>query len=472
MKNKSPLVAIAKTIEWLVVALAFALIFRGFVVEAFKIPTGSMAPTLRGDHFYLSCHQCGEQFDVGYAAGRTNNPQIAKYCKCPSCGNIQRIAQDKIGGDRILVLKSIYQFREPERWDVFVFKNPAEPEINYIKRLIGLPGEEILINDGDIFINGKIARKPQRVLDELWMPIYINDQIPARPSEPTFNSNGAKWKFPFVEEGGQWEYQNKYRTIVGKSSEISQLKYDSTVGNNFGASYAYDAAPSLPGEVCSDLKIEYYAKMTDETKKIGSSIEKYGRIYRGIIDTEKKKMFLVQSYEGKESVLDSLDITAAFPDKPIRYQFNNADYRLQLSFGKYKMEYILGEAVGDIGSKKDGKTPSAAILVSGEASFSHISINRDIHYTTYAVNRGDKPFELDEDQFFACGDNSPNSADSRLWDTNGIGNNGKVIPVGVVPRDYVSGRAFMVYWPGSLAIKPDSKFRIPNVGKMRLIYGG
>ena len=66
----------------------------------------------------------------------------------------------------------------------------------------------------------------------------------------------------------------------------------------------------------------------------------------------------------------------------------------------------------------------------------------------------------------------PNSEDSRLWDAEGIGNNGKVIPVGVVPRDYVSGRAFMVYWPGSLAIKPDSKFLIPNVGKMRLIYGG
>ena len=86
-------------------------------------------------------------------------------------------------GDRILVLKCIYQFIEPKRWDVIVFKNPPEPAINYIKRLIGLPGEKVQIIDGDIYIDDKIARKPAKIQKELWMPVYNNDYQPVRHEE-------------------------------------------------------------------------------------------------------------------------------------------------------------------------------------------------------------------------------------------------------------------------------------------------
>ena len=58
-----------------------------------------------------------------------------------------------IKGDRIFVLKCIYQFLEPNRWDVVVFNPPMDPKINYIKRMIGLPGEKVEIIDGDVYIN-------------------------------------------------------------------------------------------------------------------------------------------------------------------------------------------------------------------------------------------------------------------------------------------------------------------------------
>jgi len=55
------------------------------------------------------------------------------------------------------------------------FRNPIEPSINYIKRLIGRPGETVEIIDGDIYIDGQISRKPAKVQEELWMPVYDND---------------------------------------------------------------------------------------------------------------------------------------------------------------------------------------------------------------------------------------------------------------------------------------------------------
>jgi signal peptidase I len=82
------------------------------------------------------------------------------------------------------------------------------------------------------------------------------------------------------------------------------------------------------------------------------------------------------------------------------------------------------------------------------------------------------PFTLGEDEYFVMGDNSPDSADSRLWTVEGIDNNGGSYRMGIVPRDYLIGKAFFVYWPSGFRM---DKFRlafIPNVGRMRFIYGG
>lgn len=105
----------AMTKEWveaLVIAVIIAMVIRTFVVQAFKIPTGSMEPTLHGD---------------------------------------------KRKGDRILVNKFLYWYKEPKRGDIIVFKTKGilglDQEKDYIKRLIGLPGETVEIKDGDIYIN-------------------------------------------------------------------------------------------------------------------------------------------------------------------------------------------------------------------------------------------------------------------------------------------------------------------------------
>lgn len=96
--------------ETLLVALPLALLVRHFVIQTSVVPTPSMVPTV-------------------------------------------------MVGDRLFVNKYIYRFTDPERGDLVVFRLPGE-ENDWVKRCIGLPGEEITIKDGSVYINGKLLIIP------------------------------------------------------------------------------------------------------------------------------------------------------------------------------------------------------------------------------------------------------------------------------------------------------------------------
>lgn len=147
-----------ETVESLVVAIVLAFLFRGFVAEAFVIPTGSMATTLFGRHNDVQCSECDYWYQTGASAeneDRRSGEVLATTC--PICRF--RMELDKANnpnhrsfdGDRILVSKFDYDLAEPSRWDVFVFKYPANAKQNYIKRLVGLPNEELKIRHGDVY---------------------------------------------------------------------------------------------------------------------------------------------------------------------------------------------------------------------------------------------------------------------------------------------------------------------------------
>lgn len=66
-------------------------------------------------------------------------------------------------GDRIVVTKYSYRFQEPRRQDIIVFKYPNDTSINYVKRIIGLPGETVTIKDSKVYIDGNL-------LEEMYVP--------------------------------------------------------------------------------------------------------------------------------------------------------------------------------------------------------------------------------------------------------------------------------------------------------------
>lgn len=150
--------------ETVVFVVALVLMLKLFVVEAFVIPTGSMAETLYGYQKIVDCPECGFVYpvnssdEVSPSDGRAR--MVVGAC-CPNCRFQVRWDRNNPSppspsGDRVLVHKAQYSFEPPERGDVVVFKYPVDPQVNgemqnYIKRLCGFGGETIAINSGDLY---------------------------------------------------------------------------------------------------------------------------------------------------------------------------------------------------------------------------------------------------------------------------------------------------------------------------------
>jgi signal peptidase I len=153
-----------EVVETVVFVVVLVLLLKSFTAEAFVIPTGSMAETLWGYQKLVTCPQCGYEFPVNCSQEvERKPPEIVRSCICPNCmyeinfeGNFNPSCNT---GDRVLVAKHLNDLNVMplERLDVVVFKFPEEAQrdyvpMNYIKRLIGLPGETIGILNGDIYI--------------------------------------------------------------------------------------------------------------------------------------------------------------------------------------------------------------------------------------------------------------------------------------------------------------------------------
>lgn len=151
-----------------VVVLVFLL--KQFVVEAFVIPTGSMAETLYGYQKEIRCAECGHDFALNSSVevdpqDERDRRYVQGYC-CPNCRYKYDFKDDErlagkvpynASGDRVLVNKWEYHAFAPERGDVVVFKFPEKPQTqfsaqNYIKRMWGLGGETLAIWRGDLYI--------------------------------------------------------------------------------------------------------------------------------------------------------------------------------------------------------------------------------------------------------------------------------------------------------------------------------
>ena len=124
-----------ETKEWvqsIAVALLLTLVIRTYVVQAFKIPSGSMRPTL-------------------------------------------------LEGDKLFVNKFIYRFGPPKRGDIIVFRYPRDPKKDFIKRLVAFEGETVEIRHGKIVVDGK-AFEDERTFGRFY---YYNHDPFGGPDEGT-----------------------------------------------------------------------------------------------------------------------------------------------------------------------------------------------------------------------------------------------------------------------------------------------
>jgi signal peptidase I len=165
-----------------VLATAF-LIVRPFLVEAFVVPTNSMAPTVLGWHTSGICPRCGGAMFVpapepGSPATGFGPWQSDGICgQCGEIGQPLGVSATLEPPDRIMINKLLPR----RRWDLIVFRYPMDPSQKYVKRLVGLPGEVVFIKDGAIWVNGAKLDPPEsaRHIQYKTSPDY-----PGSPDQP------------------------------------------------------------------------------------------------------------------------------------------------------------------------------------------------------------------------------------------------------------------------------------------------
>jgi len=531
--------AVRETIESIVIAFVLAFLFRTFEAEAFVIPTGSMAPTLMGRHKDLTCPQCGcpyqvsasEEVDVNGSA-RGPQHQIASGT-CPMCrfpvDLSDRRSYPSFSGDRILVGKFVYALSEPKRWDVVVFKFPgdatADARTNFIKRLVGLPGETLRIQHGDLWVRRgaappEIARKPPHKLLAMLQPVFDNDYMPRLaemgwPERWRSESGSGAWRSDdrttFRSDGtGDGPCWLRYRHLIpsyeqwiaaerrGSASPrgvTPQLITDFTAydtGRSRGQGDGAPEADSLGRFWVGDLALSCTVELESDRGELIFELRKGGRQFQCRVDAATGRAVL------GISGADMQDFQPAAAPRlrgPGRHdiRFSNCDNELLLWVDGRVARFDAPTGYAPLGNT----TPEASDLEpvgvatrGAAARLSRLNIERDLYYIadmshalphrfsgpelswgamahgqeTMLQNEHEQPadFVLGEDQFFVLGDNSARSKDGRLWGTDNH----------YVPRGLLIGKALFIYWPHSWDKVPYVNVPFPyfpNFSRMGLV---
>lgn len=176
-KLKSSFVNNIKALLW---ALLIAGVIRTFAIEPFKIPSGSMKPNLLvGDFLFVS------KWDYGYS--RYSFP----FGLAPFSGKIME--------------------KNPSRGDIIVFKLPGQENINYVKRLVGLPGETIKVVDGLIYLK-KVGSDNFKVIEQSDDGLFFDDQYQANINQLVEND----YKILNLTDSGPLDFTPEYKIPKNK----------------------------------------------------------------------------------------------------------------------------------------------------------------------------------------------------------------------------------------------------------------
>lgn len=521
-----------ENVEAFLVAVILAIIIRHFAVEAFEIPTGSMANTLYGIHAWLECPNCSTDYNVALksdSAGQVNvdrrevlvyddecpNPactlglhnrgpsgnklqrpgqpvscascgtslpgEAAKYrrtlasehpARCPMCDlTYPAVIELKAGtpaslwtnstiygGNKILVTKFAYALGKPERWDVIVFT--FDQWKNYIKRLIGLPGEQINIWDGDIYVDGKVESKSKHpyIQDALWKNISSSD-LPERGLNrtPAWMElvPAATGRRPGVEKNASWNPAVK-RWSVNSLPDTTRIEYQRPFDNYYSYNLlGQSGVHGHPREVTvGDRKVTFAVKVAKAEREgwVGAEIRDGDftfqlRIPVGAPSTERPTV--IERVRGEDrGEVQTAGQRATHPSAiPLNTStlvaFENVDDRV---VARLNGEEILALEYSSFPqgasfmnppmppSQEPGAQHLRLVVSGAQAELESIRVYRDMYYIS---RKGSMPWpgiKLGADEYFALGDNGPSSADGRYW--------------GALPASNLMGKALLVFWPG------------------------
>ena len=440
-------------IEAITMAVVMAVMLKYFIVEAYKIPTGSMQPTLMGNE----------------------ETQIF---------------------DRILVDKLSYHFRDPERWEVTVFKYPLDLSKNFIKRMVGVGPEELKIQDGDLFnrpdsdSEWKIMRRPDAVQEEVWKPLY-----PGQDGLPGWKGTGNARNWAIEED-----------TVLARGDGSLRYPPAGSILDDYRHGYPLRVRKAIRSKsysmsnVVGDLRLSGEVEPLPGCESVVLELREGIRRYRFTLPGPAAQADARPSVHAEDTVVAGstpfegpLEASTETPWKMeagvgVEFAVQNMDDLLRFELnGETLLELEIPAA--------PGAASNVMVHVIGEgADFEDLNVFRDIFYVSETANRSE--WKIPADHYVMLGDNTQDSSDAREWtlgriryprgsgeiyggNLRGPNDNPRTVqglpggamqwfrdkygelhswrkaeaerltaePISFVPRELVTGRAVVVFWP-------------------------
>lgn len=378
-----------ENLEAVVVAFIMALVIRCFCIEVFKIPSSSMEPTLLGDvpTRYHNWENCDFR---NYHPGRTS------------------------GGDRIMVTKFYYAFTPVERFDVLVFKFPLNQSRNFIKRVVGLPEEKLVISGGNLYTCPKgesrfrIARKPLRTQDSLW----ISEQVNFLEDRKVFDENWTAEPAGGTARGG---YQ------IG-GGELCTLEASGERGVRFHTRLTRSPDPGASGVGDLHVAFDFEAAGT-EGEAFAEVVNEWGRFEARLSGsgTSELRFHAPGSERLQPTRLEPLDGARLAPDRRTRLAlsvFDGAAYARVDGRIVARIPFIEFKDELKVNVNPDRSVSFGARGVTIKVR--KLTVGRDIFYrgrrdrSTLGLEEGEA-VEIPARSYMMMGDNTENSHDSRAW---------------------------------------------------------
>jgi signal peptidase I len=384
-----------ENIEAIIIAFIMALVIRCFCIEVFKIPSSSMEPTLLGDltksHSRMVC--TFSDYHVPLESQATS-------------------------GDRIMVTKYFYAFSPVERFDVVVFKFPLNQAKNFIKRVVGLPDEELRIYHGNLYVRKpgeekfRIARRTLRTQDSIW----IDPAKKAGGYFGTFEEFKASWDVGTLPE------------LKSRAEPLIQEGELSTQEMSGQRSIRFDYRPrslddgGSPVQQLGDMHIAFDFELTSPKGQVFAEVvSEHGR-FEARLDTEGESQLRYHapgSEKGQPTSIVPLPNVHLAMDRKYKFDlsiFDGVAYVRVNGVEKGRHPFI--EFREEI---RENEAPERRIAFGTRgATFKarNLVLGRDIYYRgsdlTYRL-REDEVVKIPPQNYMMMGDNVANSHDSRAW---------------------------------------------------------
>jgi len=509
-----------ETLISIIISFAMVFIFTRYVVASYVIPTGSMAPTLLGQHMRFWSPETGLTWAVNpwdyvdtdtlrqplsTQGASTRRPIVVEE---PYTGqDLMRTNVPLRSGDRIFVQTYLYVIRDPERWEVAVFKYPGNPRENWIKRIVGLPGERVWLVDGDVFTQAveadaaseeawSIQRKPMEVQESLWLPLYDSAREPVSDMH-----DGRAWADRW--QGAGFDAEGLGYTLSAPSGRLTWDAAARPITDWLSYNDTSLLRPRLNRYPIADLRM--HATVAIEAlegfESLSATIEAQRHLFQARLVNDSEAGIIadlrMRTSAAGDEAYETL-ASATLPRSSLRGGFAHVelwrwDQRLALVMDgepvvtaefDWSPDERLRHAIGpgadrETDPRETGQyNPARAhwdVVSESAVRLTRVGLDRDLYYQPVQGASGrargasiESVVALSGDEYFMLGDNSAASNDGRGWETvdpwveRALGP-----PTGVVPRELILGKAFFVFWPSfHWDLKP---IPVPDFGRMRWI---